>query len=71
LPESKFQTVEFQDETTGTAIPDQFVPAIEKGFRQSLEKGLLSGNRITGINFRLQDGKYEEKNYLCFILHKF
>ncbi len=30
LPQEKFLQVEFEDETTGTNIPDQFVPAIKK-----------------------------------------
>ena len=29
----------FRDETMGTNIPKQFVPAIEKGFKQMCEKG--------------------------------
>jgi len=31
--------VEFSDETTGTNIPKQFIPGIQKGFLQMCEKG--------------------------------
>ncbi len=32
------------------------MPAIKKGFLQSLEKGQISGNKVTGVKFRLIDG---------------
>ena len=44
------------DKTVGTNVPYNFIPAIKKGFMQSLEKGCLTGNKITGVRFRLTDG---------------
>lgn len=38
-------------------MPDNFIPAIKKGFNNSLEKGCLTGNKVTGLKFKLQDGK--------------
>ena len=58
LPADKYQLVEFHDETTGTNIPDNFIPAIKKGFYKTLEKGCLTGNKITGISFHLKDGPF-------------
>jgi elongation factor G len=56
LSESKYQEIQFVDDTTGTNVPDQFIPAIKKGFNKSLEKGVLTGNKVTGLLFRLTDG---------------
>ena len=44
LPPNQNTLLEFADETMGTNVPKQFVPGVEKGFRQMAEKGLLSGN---------------------------
>lgn len=46
----------FSDETVGTNVPKNYVPAIETGFRNSCQVGQLAGQKITGIRFRLQDG---------------
>lgn len=56
LPPEQNTLLEFVDETVGTNIPKQFIPGVEKGFRQMAEKGLLSGHKLSGIKFRLQDG---------------
>ncbi|KAF9510879.1 hypothetical protein BS47DRAFT_1406237 [Hydnum rufescens UP504] len=46
----------FENEVTGGNIPAGFIPACEKGFRDALEKGLLSGHPVTGCRFVLSDG---------------
>ncbi|XP_073482199.1 elongation factor G, mitochondrial [Aquarana catesbeiana] len=48
--------LEFEDVTVGTNVPKQFVPAVEKGFRDACEKGPLTGHRISGLRFVLEDG---------------
>ncbi|UYV65184.1 GFM1 [Cordylochernes scorpioides] len=60
----------FSDETSGTNVPKKFVPAIEKGFKESCEKGFYSGNKISGVKFRLQDGDNHcvDSNDISFML---
>ncbi|XP_066588817.1 elongation factor G, mitochondrial isoform X1 [Prorops nasuta] len=57
LPPEQNTQIVFSDETVGTNVPKQYVPGVEKGFRAMCEKGLLSGYKIAGIKFRLQDGE--------------
>lgn len=56
LPAHDNTKVEFNDETTGTNIPKPFVVGIKRGFHDMCEKGLLTGNKLAGVRFRLQDG---------------
>lgn len=50
--------LQFIDETVGTNIPKPMIPGVEKGFIAMCEKGPLSGHKISGIRFRLQDGAH-------------
>jgi elongation factor G len=70
LSPDKFASVEFSDETSGTNVPSQFIPAIKKGLIRAYEKGSLSGNKISGVKFRLQDGDNHivDSNELAFML---
>ncbi|XP_017280245.1 elongation factor G, mitochondrial [Kryptolebias marmoratus] len=67
-PES-FTKLEFEDRTVGTNVPKQFIPAVEKGFRDACEKGPLSGHKISGLRFVLEDGAHHivDSNELSFI----
>lgn len=47
---------EFVDNITGGRIPREFIPAVEKGFRSMLDKGLLIGVPVVGIKVTLEDG---------------
>jgi elongation factor G len=48
---------EFVDEVTGGAIPNQFIPAVEKGVRQALADGALAGFPIQDVRVIVYDGK--------------
>ncbi|KAJ0181632.1 hypothetical protein K1T71_002354 [Dendrolimus kikuchii] len=70
LPPHQNTVLEFIDETIGTNVPKQFVPGVEKGFLDSCQKGYLSGHKISGVKFRLQDGAHHivDSSELAFVL---
>jgi elongation factor G len=47
----------YVDAVKGGVIPNQFIPAIEKGIREQLEKGIISGNRVVDIEVEVFFGK--------------
>ncbi len=49
---------EFRDESKGGVIPNQFIPAIEKGVRQVLEHGAIAGYPMQDVRVIVFDGKY-------------
>lgn len=69
LETEQYTKVEFDDRTVGTNIPKQFVPAVEKGFREACEKGPLTGHKISGVRFVLIDGANHmvDSNEISFI----
>jgi elongation factor G len=46
----------FDDQIKGGAIPREFIPAVEKGFRSMLAKGSLIGAHVTGVSVVIDDG---------------
>lgn len=51
-------TFEFVDAVVGGAVPRQFIPAVEKGLREAVTKGVLAGYPMVDIKCTLFDGKY-------------
>ena len=51
---------EFSEELFGGSIPKNYVPAVEKGLRESMEKGPLAGCRVVNIKAVLYDGSYHD-----------
>ncbi|MBI2313269.1 MAG: elongation factor G [Betaproteobacteria bacterium] len=49
---------EFVDEVRGGTIPNQFIPAVEKGVRQVLEAGPLAGYPMMDMRVIVYDGKH-------------
>ncbi|MGO8686407.1 MAG: elongation factor G [Candidatus Dormibacteria bacterium] len=47
---------EWQDKIFGGSIPQQFRPSVEKGVRQTMEQGAISGNPVVDVRVRLVDG---------------
>ncbi|ELW63212.1 Elongation factor G, mitochondrial [Tupaia chinensis] len=69
LDPDNYTKLEFADETFGSNVPKQFVPAVEKGFLDACEKGPLSGHKLSGLRFVLQDGAHHmvDSNEISFI----
>jgi elongation factor G len=49
---------EFVDEIKGGAIPNNYIPAVEKGVREMLEEGILAGYPIVDIKVTVDFGSY-------------
>lgn len=52
------QGLEFVNQIVGGSIPKEFIPAIEKGFTQAMQNGVLAGYAIESLKVRLFDGSF-------------
>ncbi len=57
-PLERGQGFGFIDAIVGGAIPNQFIPAVEKGVRQVLEQGAIGGYPLHDVEVTLYDGKF-------------
>ncbi|MEX1272065.1 MAG: elongation factor G, partial [Acidimicrobiia bacterium] len=48
----------YVDAVKGGSIPRQFIPAVDKGIREALERGILAGFPVVDISAEVYDGKY-------------
>lgn len=51
---------EFENEIKGGAIPQEFVPAIEKGVREAVDRGVVAGFPIVDVKATVYDGSYHD-----------
>jgi elongation factor G len=49
---------EFVDEVKGGAIPNNFMPAVEKGVRLAMEEGVIAGYPVVDLKVTVYDGKH-------------
>lgn len=47
---------QFENKIVGTAVPKEYIPAIEKGVREAMNSGILAGYPLTGVHCELLDG---------------
>ncbi len=59
-PGERGSGIVFEDKIVGGAIPREFIPAVEKGIRESAESGVLGGYPVTDLKVRLYDGSFHE-----------
>ena len=58
LPEDAESSYEFEDNVTSGRIPNEYIPAVNKGFQAAMKKGPLAGFEIVGCKMCLDDGSY-------------
>ena len=51
---------EFVDEIKGGTIPREFIPAIEKGIKEAMSKGIVAGYPMVDVKVTLYDGSFHE-----------
>jgi elongation factor G len=59
-PLKRGEGFKFVNKIVGGAIPKEFVPAIEKGVRETMEHGVLAGYPVIDVLVVLKDGSYHE-----------
>jgi len=59
-PLERGEGFQFVNEVRGGAIPNEFIPSVEKGVREAVEKGVLAGYPIVDIRVALYDGTYHD-----------
>ena len=50
----------FENSIKGGSIPQEFIPAVEKGVKEALEKGVIAGYRVVDVEVELYDGSFHE-----------
>ncbi len=62
LPKNTKRTegFEFINNIKGGVIPQEYIPACEKGFREGLDRGILAGFKMVNVSVDLWDGSYHE-----------
>lgn len=57
-PIQRGEKFEFSDEVVGGVIPGKFIPAVEKGVVEIMERGVLAGYPVVDIRVAVYDGSY-------------
>jgi elongation factor G len=60
LPEDSEEVFVFEETVVGGRIPKEYIPSVEKGFRDSLSKGPVADFPIVGVKAILEDGSYHD-----------
>ncbi|HEX9722116.1 MAG TPA: elongation factor G [Candidatus Paceibacterota bacterium] len=59
-PKEEATGFEFVDAIKGGAIPKEYIPAVQKGIQEAMDKGVLAGYPVVDVKATLFDGSYHE-----------
>lgn len=59
-PVERGEGFKFDNKVVGGAIPKNFIPAIEKGIRESMDRGLVAGYPLVDFKVTVYDGSYHD-----------
>ena len=60
LTENPGKSMQFVNDNFGGSIPREFIPAIQKGFEQSMSTGVLANYPVESMKVRIFDGSYHQ-----------
>ena len=60
IPKERGEGFEFIDKIVGGAIPKEFIPAVEKGIKEAMQKGVIAGYPLVDMSATLYDGSYHD-----------
>jgi elongation factor G len=58
IPQSRGEGYAFVNQISGGAIPQKFIPAVDKGIQEALDKGVVAGYPVVDCRVELYDGSY-------------
>ncbi len=58
LPEDSTERFVFKNNTVGGSVPKEYIPGVEKGLKESIEKGPMAGYQVINTQFELDDGGF-------------
>lgn len=56
----RYDEFEFIDSIKGGVIPQEFIPAVEKGVREAMDRGIIAGFKMVNISCELTFGSYHD-----------
>lgn len=56
----RYDEFEFIDSTKGGVIPQEFIPAVEKGVKEGMERGVVAGYKLVNVSCELTFGSYHD-----------
>ena len=59
-PKARGEGYEYVDAIKGGAIPNEFIPSVQKGVKEAMDKGVLAGYPLVDMKVTLYDGTYHD-----------
>lgn len=59
-PQEQGAGFEFENKIKGGVVPQEFIPAVEKGVKEAMKKGVVAGYPMVDMKATLYDGSYHE-----------
>lgn len=56
----RYDHFEFIDSVKGGVVPQEYIPAVEKGLKEAMDRGVLAGFKMVDISCELYDGSYHD-----------
>lgn len=60
IPKERGEGFEFIDKIVGGAIPKEFIPAVEKGVKEAMQRGVIAGYPLVDMSATLYDGSFHD-----------